>query len=285
MAHQCPSSAFAALVFCAGALCFAVPVQADEPVVTELPSATEAPPAETDGLNDTFQLFGNYKVSQVDFGSIKQTWNLIEIGGVVELRGGQHFAVSAQRETRASLDYWRLEGRFEGGNEQKLAYYVGASAGIGDPVRENWSLSAGLHRSITPQFTLSLDTRIARYDSAVARGGPATLTATPGIRYSPSGTGFVFSSRWINFWDVTRTHRQGYAFDANWYYGDANFVFAGLAHYPETDSGVTRTMRAAHVGVRHHLNNRVGLRLTGERLERVGSYRQLGLTFGIDVRL
>jgi YaiO family outer membrane protein len=281
-----PVAALATVVI---ALCAAHPAYAQHAAhPDDLPARQPETPAATEigaaPIADLVRLFGNFTASEVDFGPTQQTWTLAEAGAVVPLAASRTIIIGVQHEQRTSGDYWRVEGRIEGGSEQRLSYYVGAAAGMGDPIRENWSLSAGVRKAVSPRLTLTLDTRIARYDSLVARGGPATFTATPGVLFSPRGTGLVLSGRWINFWDVTRTHRQGYAVDASWYYGDADFVFAGLARYPETDSGVTRTMRATHLGVRHQLNRRLSLRLSAEQLERAGSYRKQSLTLGLELR-
>jgi hypothetical protein len=61
-------------------------------------------------------------------------------------------------------------------------------------------------------------------------------------------------------------------------------VFGGLARYPETDTGSTRTMRSIHFGVRHAVSDRISLRLTAEQLTRDGSYRQRGLTLGFEFK-
>lgn len=230
-------------------------------------------------------IFGYATKSRIDFGATDQDWSIIGAGLAVPLRQSATLTFEASRETRVKAQYARLSARYEAGLEEALHYYVEAAIGSGAPVRENWSVSAGASRKLDDWIAATLDTRLARYDLAALQGGASTITASPGVRINPANTGIELTAKWINFWDQDKNHRQGFGLAGAYYYGDANYVFAGMARYPETDTGITRTMRSFHAGFRHVVSERFSVRLTAEQLTRQQSYRQRGLTLGLEFRL
>jgi YaiO family outer membrane protein len=256
---------------------------------TGKPEPTAIADAQADQPDDTprrsSSLYAYGTLSQTDFGSATQDWQLAAIGFAGPLSHSMDLNAQItedRRDTRHStLAMVRLDRRVGDG----WTVHLGATAGFGDPFRENWGLRAGVRKNLAASVTATFDARIAGY-SLPSGGRRATAVSTStGIELRPRGLGVELIGQWMNIWGVDGSHGQGASVVGRYYLADRDYLFAGAASYPETESGVTRRMKSAHVGIRHGLGKRTSFRLTFEHNRFEGAYSQNNATLGLELAI
>ena len=239
-------------------------------------------------LESKITVFGHTTVSNVAFESSDQDWTTISIGAAAKVSDDIQVSGDLQREDRTTEHNILVASRLDVRFSNHTAIYIGGAASFGAPLKENWSISAGVSQQVAPGFWLTLDTRYAEYKAT----GPgradfalAFVKVAPGIVIAPKGSRVELSAQIINLWNADGQIDYGWAARANYYLGDRNYVFVGASQYPETERGVTRRMTSAFAGLRHDLTAKLGFRVTFERSRLENSYVQSGVTFGLELKL
>lgn len=121
--------------------------------------------------------------------------------------------------------------------------YVGAAASPEGNFREKWSLRAGGGVGLGNGIELSADSRISHY----ASGTKFSLNPQMGVSFADER--IALSSGWINLWESGGKHYQGWSARLRVKPDDRLRLFAGLARYPEVETGTTLKVRSAYGGL------------------------------------
>lgn len=239
-------------------------------------------------LESKITVFGHTTVSNVAFESSDQDWTTISIGAAAKVSDDIQVSGDLQRENRTTEHNILVASRLDVRLSNHTAIYIAGAASFGAPLKENWSISAGVSQQVAPGFWLTLDTRYAEYKATVpgrADFALAFVKVAPGFVIAPKGSRVELSAQVINLWNADGQIDYGWAARGNYYLGDRNYVFVGASQYPETERGVTRRMTSVFAGLRHDLTAKFGFRLAFERSHLENSYVQSGVTFGLELKL
>ena len=133
---------------------------------------------------------------------------------------------------------------------------------------------AGGSGQVAPGLRATLDASAGRY----ASGSVESLH--PGLTANLFGDRLELAVRWINVWDETDQHRDGYAARATWRVADRFRLSAGRSDAPESSEGIVVDVEATTFGAAFDLTDRLTLRLGAVDEDR-GSYGRDEISFGI----
>ena len=182
--------------------------------------------------------------------------------------------LEVDREERRQSDT-RVSGRVDlpGGNNR---YFVTASATPEADFRERWSIGAGADVAAGRSTALQVDGRFAEYraDDIVVLGAGLRQ------RLSPN---FAVSARTIHLLGGGEDYRFGASLRADYSHPRRPDVFAIISSYPDTEADGTRQLRAAALGTRIAVSQRLTLGVTGEFESREDSYDRLAVALDLRV--
>ena len=248
-------------------------------VLAQAPDYAEARAAldRIEGLR-TERLNWRFDVSASDSGLSQGLESWREAAMTVSRRAGRgSAAVTIEHAERFSRKDTYVEGRLDRGLGQGSVY--GAIGGTPDAdFRPEIALRGGGQAPVFGQnLSATLDVGVARYGVGVVS------TVQPGVEYTTSGGALIVGARWINVWDERDTYRSGYSLRAVLAIRPSIRVRAGFADAPESSDGLTVDVRATSLGAEVDVTDRVTLRLSGLKEERV-AYDRDEITLGFGVR-
>jgi YaiO family outer membrane protein len=206
------------------------------------------------------------------------TWRSFTLGAVAPLRRSA-LTLEGTAERRSGTTDTRISAQFDSGLGPHLSGYVAVAGTPAAHFRESWSLAGGLDWALGQRLGLTLDARHATYATG------SFTSVSPALRVTPRAVPLEVSAKWINLWDSTGRHWQGWSLKAAYDLSDRARLVAGYAAYPDVEAGVARTMRSAYAGATVPLGDRLTLRLTVNRDSREGSYTGSGVMLALSWRL
>jgi YaiO family outer membrane protein len=215
-------------------------------------------------------------VSRSRLGADLPDWTEVRLGVVRAL--DERWTVGGSAEWTERFDSEdllleaRLDRRFASG-----AAYAALGGGLEAQYRPEVSLRAGTDFRLSPTFSGTLDTSVARF----ASGDVTSLQ--PGLAADLVQGRLRLAARWINVWDEADKRRAGYSLSAQWAASARLSLRLGHADAPETSEGVTVDVRAVSLGAEITLTDQVSLRL-GALHEDRGAYDRDAVTVGLGWR-
>lgn len=251
-----------------------------EPANPELPALVRS--IETSrhapGGGSSSSAYIGHSLSRVKSAGGRRTWNQTTLGVVATAAQDLKVTAEVVREVRASVVDTGLQGRIDRRLGRAGNVYLSGSATPKPDFRSRWSLGAGGEAAVHPWLSVSLDARYAAYTAA------NTTAVSPGLRLQRPDNALAVSVQSINLWTGHRTYRAGWATRAEAQASHTMRLLAGVANYPDTESGVTRRVRSAFAGGILELGNHAILRLTLEHERRTRSYTRNGAAVGVSIR-
>lgn len=203
-------------------------------------------------------------------------WSETRIGASRTLAGGWRVGGTVERTERFGRTDVYLEGRLD----RRLAggdVYVALGGTPDADYRPEVMLMAGGSGQVAPGLRATLDASAGRY----ASGSVESLH--PGLTADLLGDRLEFAVRWINVWDETGQHRDGYAARGTWRVSDRFRLSAGRSDAPESSEGVVVNVVATSFGAAFDLTDRLTLRLGAVDEDR-GAYGREEISLGIGWR-
>jgi YaiO family outer membrane protein len=203
-------------------------------------------------------------------------WTEARVGASRALAGGWTVGGVVERTERFDRTDVYLEGRLD----RRLPrgdVYVALGGTPDADYRPEVILMAGGSASVAPGLRATLDASAGRYVSG------SVQSLHPGLTADLFGDRLELAVRWINVWDETDQHRDGYAARATFRLTDRFRLSAGHANAPESSEGVVVDVVATSLGAAFDLTDRVTLRLGAVDEDR-GSYGRDEISLGIGWR-
>lgn len=250
-----------------------------------LPLPDQTPPSDDRPAVRT--VFASSAVSFVDLRGADLTWSLVGAGAVFNTSSTGTTIAEVARAARPGLANVHASIRHEEQLSPRTRVYLQPSASVGDPLREDWGVSAGVVRKISAQLQLTLDARAARYRTpgpAGARSAFTGLSLNPGVIITPKGTPLEITAQAIVLRNDQKDWQIGGAARAIWYTGDRDLLFGGLSRYPENELGRVRQLTSAYLGVRREVGGGIGLRVVAEHARLQGVWTARSLSLGLEKR-
>ena len=200
-------------------------------------------------------------------------WTETRVSMSRALAGGWTLGGAVERTERFDRVDVYLEGRLD----RRLAggdVYVALGGTPDADYRPEVMLMAGGGTRVAPGLLATLDASVGRY----ASGSVESLH--PGLTADLFGDRLEFAVRWINVWDETDQHRDGYAARATWRVADRFRLSAGRSDAPESSEGIVVDVEATTFGAAFDLTDRLTLRLGAVDEDR-GSYGRDEISLGI----
>ncbi len=210
---------------------------------------------------------------------LTSSWSSLSLGLVAPIKHRSALTVEVTRDHRFGITDVQGMVQFDTTFSAKLSAHLGATLTPNTHFKAKHSFNAGADYVITRQFVASLDTRIATY------GTGSFTTISPSVHFYPKKMPFELAATWINIWDPTGAHTQGYAINATYNLSETKRFITGYANYPDTESGITRRVDSLFIAAVWPLTQRLNLRLTAEHEVRDLTYRRNGLTLSLSWRL
>lgn len=153
--------------------------------------------------------------------------------------------------------------------------YLGASSSPEAHFRERWSVRAGGGIGVGHGVELSADGRIARYSTGTK------FSLNPQIGVSIAHDRIAVTAGWINLWEARGKHYQGWSARLRASPVDRLRLFAGLARYPEVETGTTLRVASAYGGLSYKLSKRLELSASYSRDKYDSAFSRRSLTAGL----
>ncbi|MFN4040175.1 MAG: YaiO family outer membrane beta-barrel protein [Brevundimonas sp.] len=215
-------------------------------------------------------------VSKSRLGADLPDWTEVRLGVVRALDERWTFAGSAEWTERFDNEDLLLEARLD----RRFAWgaaYAALGGAVEAQYRPEVSLRAGTDIRLSPTFSGTLDTSVARFASG------DVISLQPGLAADLVQGRVRLAARWINLWDEADEHRTGYSLSAQWAASDRLSLRLSHADAPETSEGVTVDVRAVSLGAEIGLTDQITLRLGALHEER-GAYDRDAITLGLGWR-
>jgi YaiO family outer membrane protein len=227
------------------------------------------------------EIYSAANLSRITYLGSGQTssWTSLSLGLVAPIKQHSALTFEATRDHRFGLSDVQAMAQFDTTFSPKLSAHLAATLTPNTHFKAKHSVSAGADYAITRQFVGSLDARIATY------GTGSFTTISPSIHFYPKKSPFELAATWINIWDPTGNHTQGYAVNATYNISETKRLLAGYANYPDTESGITRRVDSLFIAAVWPLTARLNLRITAEHEVRELTYRRNGITLSLSWRL
>lgn len=253
--------------------------------------AEAAPPSEPAAAPDNRPaiktVFASAAVSFVDLRGADLNWSLVGGGAVFNTSASGTTIAEVARAARPGLANIHASLRHEEQLSPRTRVYLQPSASAGDPLREDWGVSAGVVQKISAQLQLTLDARAARYRTPGPTGVRSAFTGlavNPGVIITPKGTPLEITAQAIVLRNERKDWQIGGAARAIWYTGDRDLLFGGLSRYPENELGRVRQLTSAYLGVRREVGGGIGLRVVAEHARLQGVWTARTLSLGLEKR-
>lgn len=272
----------------AGTTCANAQTAPTQPAPQPVPQPVPGPPATPNGDRPAIKsVFASGSTSFVELRGEDRTWSLTSGGVAFNTSATGVTTAEVQRTARPGLKNVRGALRHDEQLSKDTSVYVQASASSGDPLREDWGVSAGIVQRISAHLQLTLDARAARYstpDPAALRPSFVGLAVIPGVVLSPRGTPIEFAAQAIVLRNERKEWQVGGAVRALYYTGDRDYFIAGASRYPENELGVVRQLSSFFVGMRRELGQGIGLRFTAEQARLEGTWTARTISVGLEKR-
>lgn len=203
-------------------------------------------------------------------------WTEARIGASRALAGGWTVGGAVERTQRFDRTDVYLEGRLD----RRLAggdVYVALGGTPDADYRPEVMLMVGGSARVAPGLRATLDASAGRYVSG------SVESLHPGLTADLFSERLELAVRWINVWDETDRHRDGYAARATWRITDRFRLSAGRSDAPEASEGVVVDVVATSLGAAFDLTDRLTLRLGAVDEDR-GAYGRDEVSLGIGWR-
>ena len=255
---------------------------------TVSPQPAPEPPAAPETDRPAIKsVFASGSVSFVELRGQDKAWSLTSGGVAFNTSDNGVTTAEVQRTARPGLANVRSALRHDEQLSKDTSVYIQASASSGDPLREDWGVSAGIVQRISAQLQLTLDARAARYstpDPAALRPSFVGIAIIPGVVVSPRGTPLELSAQAIVLRNERKDWQVGGAVRALYYTGDRDYFMAGASRYPENELGVVRQLSSFFAGMRRELGQGIGLRVTAEHARLEGTWTARTISVGLEKR-
>jgi YaiO family outer membrane protein len=153
--------------------------------------------------------------------------------------------------------------------------YLGAATSPEANFRERWGVRAGGAIGLGSGVELSADGRIAHY----ATGTKFSLNPQVGMSFANER--IALSAGWINLWESGGKHYQGWSARLRASPNDRMRLFAGLARYPEVETGSTIRVQSAFSGVSYRLSRKLEVSTSFARDKYEGAFKRQSVNFGL----
>ena len=162
---------------------------------------------------------------------------------------------------------------------RNASVYAGIATSPEGNFREKWGIRAGGGVGLGHGIELSADGRIANYIS----GTKFSLNPQLGVTFADER--IALSAGWINLWESGGKHYQGWSARLRASPDDRLRLFAGVARYPEVETGITRRVRSAFGGFSFKLSRRAETSVSYARDNYEGAFSRKALTIGLRWKL
>lgn len=166
---------------------------------------------------------------------------------------------------------------------QRMGGYLGLTSTPGADFRERWGVRAGLSGAVVTGLEIGADTRLAEYRDGLK------LAATPSVTLSAWREQVAFNLGYISLWSLSGAdkgnRRDGFTARLNLRPENKPSFLAGLARYPEVETGIARQVTSRYAGIAYPVSRRLRLS-AGYASDRYESlFTRNTVTIGLSVRL
>lgn len=253
-------------------------IAATDPNNVDLPSLRDLLRAPQDEVQPRLGVSASFAVSRVTTAAGHRTWRDVALAADAHLDRRTVLSGSVEHSDRAGLRDDRLAISVTTAVAPGVRVSGGLSATPDADFRERWGVQAGAEVDMAPVATILVDVRHLTFAQA------STTVLQPGVRLQTPSQRVGLSLRSIILLDERGTARAGASARGDLDLGRGYCLVAGGAVYPDTEAGVTRSMRSVYAGIAIPLSRTLIGRLTVDHDDRRNSYKRTGVSAGIGWR-
>ena len=255
-----------------------VTVQQQVSETATAPAEVEGPTEGSDPVRDEIYLAVTH--TQSDLGGGRQDWSETAAEGTWRPDSRQSYSVSVAYAEQFGLSdttiqvqgNWRLSQRSDG--------YVALRATPDADFRDSFGIRAGYGHVVSRNVAVGFDARYGEY-----AGGPI-LSLAPRVSVSAAGDRLGLTASYIDLRELDGGNRyDGWSLRLRAAPTDRVSLQAGLARYPEVDTGVARQVAARFVGIGYRITDDVRISAAYANDEYEDLFTRQALTLAISVRL
>lgn len=209
----------------------------------------------------------------------QRDWRTTQLAVVYSPKKTAHYTVEALRLSRFGRTDTVISGRADWRVAHNASAHIGLTLSPEANFKEKVALRAGAALGLGFGIELSADGGIADYASG------SKFLLKPQIGLSLAKERVILSAGWINLWETGGKHYQGWSARMGVSPHEKLKLFAGMARYPEVETGITRRVKSTFGGIRFQFSQSINGSLGYSRDAYEAAFKRHALTFGLSWRM
>lgn len=203
------------------------------------------------------------------------TWQDTQISVEFAPKKTALYSLDLSKSSRFGLKDHHVAVRGDWRVARNASVYAGFAASPEGNFKEKWSFRAGGGVGLGRGLELSADGRVAHYSSGTK------LSLNPQLGISLARERIALTAGWINLWETGGKHYQGWSARVRATPNDRLRLFAGMARYPEVETGITRRVKSLSGGLSYKVSDRVEASVSYARDNYAGAFSRKSISVGL----